>query len=176
MRLSPNNDLFIINRRVRITTLMFAHKNKTNDFINDFVLSQETFFFALRNLKRFRRKKVLPLVTREEPFKVSQIFLFFFLFFGYTWKLFDIHRTFFLRFRKVPFFRVFISKHSVLPCLLNNSRPQLAEDLQFSPIDRRRQRTQVYKGTKNRSYFEGAAFSKFFRKPTIHEIVRDCRV
>ncbi len=38
MRLSPNNDLFIINRRVRITTLMFAHKNKTNDFINEIVI------------------------------------------------------------------------------------------------------------------------------------------
>ena len=42
-----------------------------NTKLEKFRILPRKLFFALRNLKRFREKKDLPLVTREDPLKVS---------------------------------------------------------------------------------------------------------
>ena len=60
-----NFSSFVLNLMVSYKTILFNTK------FEKFRILPRKLYFALRNLKRFREKKDLPLVTREDPLKVS---------------------------------------------------------------------------------------------------------
>ncbi len=97
-----NLQSFVLNLRVSYKSFIYSYFIQYETLKVSFFLTKPFLLYGTE--RRFRRKKVLPVCPREEPFKVSQIFYSFFETLA-TFGSFSTSTELFLRFGRIPFFQ-----------------------------------------------------------------------